>query len=73
MNAALLKTKLISTNYCTQRGSYKILLLHFPQINDELCKSFGIRRSITSEYHLQTNGLIEQIKKTEDQACQVQQ
>ena len=33
-------------------------------MNDEVCKEFGIRRSVTSAYHPQTNGLDERTNQT---------
>ena len=34
------------------------------KLNDEVCKQFSIRRSVTSSYHLQTNGLDERTNQT---------
>ena len=43
--------------------SFHIFLFFF-QINDAVCKEFGIKRSITTAYHPQTNGLDERINQT---------
>jgi transposase InsO family protein len=34
------------------------------KINDAVCKEFDIKRSVTSAYHPQTNGLDEQTNQT---------
>ena len=34
------------------------------KVNDEMCKRFGIKRSVTSAYHPQTNGLNERTNQT---------
>ena len=34
------------------------------KLNDEVCQEFGIKRSVTSAYHPQTNGLDERTNQT---------
>ncbi len=34
------------------------------KVNDEVCREFGIKRSVTSAYHPQTNGLDERTNQT---------
>ena len=34
------------------------------KVNDEMCRKFGIKRSVTSAYHPQTNGLDERTNQT---------
>lgn len=34
------------------------------KVNDQMCKEFGIKRSVTSAYHPQTNGLDERTNQT---------
>ena len=41
-----------------------VLLHDYCQIKEEACKEFGIKRSITSAYHPQTNGLDEHTNQT---------
>ncbi|KAK3895838.1 hypothetical protein Pcinc_000453 [Petrolisthes cinctipes] len=38
--------------------------LFYLKVNDELCKAYGIKRSVTSAYHPQTNGLAERTNRT---------
>ncbi|KAK3890145.1 hypothetical protein Pcinc_005878 [Petrolisthes cinctipes] len=40
------------------------LRIHVDRVNDELCKAYGIKRSVTSAYHPQTNGLAERTNRT---------